>query len=74
MPKLRILSGRQVRAILEANGFILERQRGSHMILKLELEEGSITVSVPDHREIRTGTLGSIIAQSMLSRSLFETD
>jgi len=34
MPKLRVLSGREVRAILEANGFIFMRQRGSHMLME----------------------------------------
>lgn len=67
MPKLRVLSGRQVRAILEANGFVYSHHAGSHMILK-----GTSTVSVPDHKELTIGTLGSIIRTSGLSRSLFE--
>ena len=33
-----------------------------------------IEVAVPDHRELRIGTLQSIIRQSRLPRSLFETD
>jgi len=32
------------------------------------------TVPVPDHAELRIGTLQSIIRQSELSRSLFEAD
>jgi len=32
------------------------------------------TVIVPEHRELRTGTLLSIIRQSGLPRALFETD
>ena len=38
---------------------------------KLE-ETGTVTVPIPDHRELRTGTLRSIIRQSGLSRSEFE--
>ncbi len=34
--------------------------------------DGTITVPVPDHGELRTGTLKSIIRQSGLSRSEFE--
>ena len=34
--------------------------------------DGTITVPVPDHEELRTGTLLSIIRQSGLSRSEFE--
>ena len=32
------------------------------------------TVPVPDHRELRDGTLRSIIRQSGLPRALFETN
>lgn len=32
----------------------------------------TITVPVPDHREVRLGTLQSIIRQSQLARELFE--
>lgn len=72
MPKRKVLSGRQVRAILEKHGFVCDRQRGSHMIMRRETEDGTITIPVPDHREIRPGTLSSIIAQSGLPRKLFE--
>jgi len=74
MPKRKVLSGRQVRAILEANGFYFDRQRGSHMILKKSIEGGTISVPAPDHREVRPGTLGSIIALSRLDPSLFESE
>jgi predicted RNA binding protein YcfA (HicA-like mRNA interferase family) len=37
-------------------------------------EASTTTVPVPDHKELRTGTLRSIIRQSGLSRSLFETE
>ena len=73
MPRLRLLSGREVRSILERHGFVLVRQRGSHMIMqRAKPEGGTITVPVPDHREIKTGTLLGIIDQSGLPRSLFE--
>lgn len=32
----------------------------------------TITVPIPDHKEIRIGTLQSIIRQSQLARELFE--
>lgn len=73
MPKLRTLSGQQARAILEAQGFVLVRQRGSHMMLELQGATGTTLVPVPDHRELTRGTLSSIIRLSGLPRSLFET-
>ena len=73
MRRLRRLSGRDVRRILELEGFVLVRQKGSHMILQYRRSEGgTITVPVPDHRELKTGTLSGIIEQSRLPRVLFE--
>ena len=34
--------------------------------------DGTVTVPVPDHRELRTGTLSSIIRQPGVPRSAFE--
>jgi predicted RNA binding protein YcfA (HicA-like mRNA interferase family) len=70
--KLRRMSGADVRQILERHGFVLARQRGSHMIMQQRLADTTITVPVPDHGELRTGTLASIIRQSKLPRELFE--
>jgi len=67
------MSGAAVRQILERHGFVLARQRGSHMIMQQRLADTTITVPVPDHGELRTGTLASIIRQSKLPRELFET-
>ncbi|NMF62044.1 hypothetical protein DP113_04530 [Brasilonema octagenarum UFV-E1] len=74
MGKLRILSGGEVCKILEQHGFVQVRQRGSHIIMQLQTEDSTITVPVPDHDELRTGTLRSIIRQSGLARTLFEVD
>jgi predicted RNA binding protein YcfA (HicA-like mRNA interferase family) len=70
--KLRRMSGADVRQILERHGFVLARQRGSHMIMQQRLADTTITVPVPDHGELCTGTLASIIRQSKLPRELFE--
>ncbi|HPR89486.1 MAG TPA: type II toxin-antitoxin system HicA family toxin [bacterium] len=72
MPKLRVLSGREVCAILARHGFIEVRRRGSHIVMQRATEKSTITVPVPDHSEIRTGTLHSIIRQSGLDRREFE--
>lgn len=72
MGKLRVLSGREVCRILEAHGFVEVRRRGSHVVMQRRTGVGSITVPVPDHREIATGTLLSIIRQSGVPRADFE--
>ena len=40
--------------------------------MQKRLPDTTITVPVPDHKELRIGTLLSIIRQSRLSRQLFE--
>jgi predicted RNA binding protein YcfA (HicA-like mRNA interferase family) len=73
MPKLRVLSGRQVCKIMSQYGFVELRQRGSHIIMQKSQGSTTITVPVPDHDELRNGTLSGIIRQSGLPRALFET-
>ncbi len=67
MPKLPVLSGRDVVAALERLGFIQMRQRGSHVILQRD----GVGVVVPFHRELKTGTLAGIIRQAGLSQDDF---
>jgi predicted RNA binding protein YcfA (HicA-like mRNA interferase family) len=70
--RLRVLSGGEVCRILEGEGFIEVRRRGSHIAMQRRTDEGTTTVPVPDHREVRIGTLQAIIRQSGVSRALFE--
>ena len=72
MGRLRILSGKEVCQILEKHGFRKVRQRGSHIVMQGQMETGTITVPVPDHSELKIGTLSSIIRQSRLPREVFE--
>ena len=73
MGKLRKLSGREVCAILLKHGFVEKRQRGSHVIMQKAIDDSTISVPVPLHTELRIGTLLSIIRQSGVSRSEFES-
>ena len=72
MVKLRILSGREVCAILARHGYIQVRRKGSHIVMHKRDQDGTITVPVPDHAELRTGTLQSIIRQSGIAKNEFE--
>lgn len=69
MGKLRVLSGREVCRILADNGFSKARRRGSHIVMQRRDSDGTVTVPVPDHRELRTGTLLLIVRQSGIPRS-----
>jgi predicted RNA binding protein YcfA (HicA-like mRNA interferase family) len=71
--KLRVLSGRAACAILARHGFVEVRRRGSHIVMQRSLNGGTATVPVPDHNELRRGTLLAIIRQSGIPRGEFET-
>jgi predicted RNA binding protein YcfA (HicA-like mRNA interferase family) len=49
------------------------RKRGSHVVMQLRTQKTTVTVPVPDHDYLAIGTLLSIIRQSGLARSAFET-
>ena len=72
MPRLRRLSGRDVCGILQRHGFVAVRQRGSHVVMQRREGETTITVPVPDHKELKTGTLLAIVRQSQIPREEFE--
>ncbi len=63
MPKLPLVSGAEVIRTLERLGFIVLRQKGSHIILR----RGPTGCVVPNHREIKTGTLSGILKQASVS-------
>jgi predicted RNA binding protein YcfA (HicA-like mRNA interferase family) len=65
MSKLPVISGAECVKALEKISFIVERQRGSHIILVRD--EPRTTVSVPAHQELDRGTLRAIIRQVGLS-------
>ncbi|MBI4220280.1 MAG: type II toxin-antitoxin system HicA family toxin [Chloroflexi bacterium] len=73
MGRLRVLSGREVCQILQRRGFVEVRRRGSHIVMQRRTAEGTTTVPVPDHAEVAIGTLLSIIRQSGVPRSEFES-
>ncbi|MBP8829827.1 MAG: type II toxin-antitoxin system HicA family toxin [Desulfobacter sp.] len=52
MVKLRVLSGKEVCSILSAKGFEEIRSRGSHVIMQKKIKGSTITVPVPDHKEL----------------------
>jgi predicted RNA binding protein YcfA (HicA-like mRNA interferase family) len=74
LPKLKVLSGREVCKILQKYGFQEIRKRGSHIVMQKQLEKNTVTVPVPDHKEIKRGTLMSVIRQSGIPKEEFETD
>ena len=70
MTKLpRDLSGKKVIKALEKAGFVVKRQKGSHIVLRRE--NPYALVVVPDHKRIDTGTLDSILEGAGMSNEEF---
>jgi predicted RNA binding protein YcfA (HicA-like mRNA interferase family) len=57
---------------MESYGFEEKRRKGSHIIMQKVQADGTCTVPVPAHKELKAGTLTSIIRQSSIPRSEFE--
>jgi predicted RNA binding protein YcfA (HicA-like mRNA interferase family) len=53
------LSGRVLVRALEKIGFVVKRQRGSHIILRRVNPPARVVV--PDHKNLRVGTLRTIL-------------
>ena len=71
MQKLPRLSGKDVLKVLSKAGFVAVRQKGSHVILKKQIPEGTRTTVVPLHKEVDRGTLLEIIRQAGLKKEEF---
>jgi predicted RNA binding protein YcfA (HicA-like mRNA interferase family) len=71
MKKLPRLSGKEVIKVLSKEGFLVVRQKGSHVILIKKSQEGRKHTVVPLHKEIDKGTLLQIIRQAGLSKDEF---
>lgn len=63
MPNLPQVSGAETIRALERLGFVVVRQRGSHVVLRRDAS-GCV---VPNHRELKTGTLAGILKQAGVS-------
>jgi len=67
MPELPHLSGSEAVRALKRLGFEVIRQRGSHIIMRRGMD-GCV---VPDHREIKVGTLAGLLRQAGVSADEF---
>jgi predicted RNA binding protein YcfA (HicA-like mRNA interferase family) len=63
MPKLPRIGSRECLVARQRLGFVVVRQRGSHIVLR----RGTSGCVVPNHKEIRPGTLSGILKQAGVS-------
>jgi predicted RNA binding protein YcfA (HicA-like mRNA interferase family) len=56
------LSGQELVKVLLRVGFVVNRQRGSHLILRRDSPYARVVV--PDHKQVRPGTLRQILNEA----------
>lgn len=71
MSYLPRVSGREAVKALGKIGYVVDRQRGSHIVLR-HATPPYRRLTVPDHAEIAKGTLRSIIRQAGLTVEEFK--
>jgi len=69
---MRPVPYREVKRRLQAAGFVEVAQTGSHVKFAKSTDEGTLTATVPKHREVSPGTLRSILRQARLSEREFD--
>jgi predicted RNA binding protein YcfA (HicA-like mRNA interferase family) len=56
------LSGQELVSVLLRVGFVVRRQRGSHIVLRRDSPYARVVV--PDHKRVRPGTLRQILNEA----------
>jgi len=71
MPKLPLVSGAKAVKALQRLGFFVDRQRGSHVVMKKTTTEGERGCVIPMHKELAPGTLRSALKMAGVSPEEF---
>jgi len=69
---LKKISGKEcVKILCNKFGFYISRQKGSHIVLKKDMNGNSIGTVVPNHKELKLGTLKNILELAEISEDEF---
>lgn len=71
MTKVPSLGYDQVIRALRRDGWVVVRQRGSHIRLQKHLPQETLKLIVPAHRQIKRSTLAHILKQARLGVNQF---
>ena len=67
MTKVPALGFEEVIRALRRDGWVVVRQKGSHIRLHKTLQEKTLKITIPAHRPIKRTTLSHILKQAHLS-------
>ena len=69
---LKKISGKDcVKILCNKFGFRIARQKGSHIVLKKETKEGMAGTVVPNHKELKIGTLKAVLELARIKEEEF---
>lgn len=71
MSKVPSLNYEQVVNALRRDGWLVVRQRGSHIRLQKRTADETLKIIVPAHRPIKRSTLSHILKQARLDLAVF---
>lgn len=71
MSKVPSLSYQKIIAALERDGWIVVRQRGSHIRLEQKLPSETLKITVPAHKPVKRSTLAKILKQAKIDLERF---
>ena len=71
MSKVPSLNYEQVINALRRDGWLVVRQRGSHIRLQKRTADETLKIIVPAHRPIKRSTLSHILKQARLELAVF---
>lgn len=72
MTKVPSLNYEQVINALRRDGWVLIRQKGSHIRLQKRTYDEVLKITIPAHRPLKRSTLAHILKQARLSIAAFE--
>lgn len=66
------LSYTKIVAALQRAGFVVVRQRGSHIRLQKRIQDELLKITVPAHKPVKKTTLAKLIKQAKLTLEEFK--
>ena len=71
MTKVPSLEYKKVVKALQRDGWVVVRQKGSHLRLQKHMHDETLKLTIPAHRPIKRSTLSHILKQARLSVDQF---
>ena len=72
MTKVPVLSYEKVVNALQRDGWVVVRQKGSHIRLQKHLHEEILKLTIPAHRPLKRSTLSHILKQARITVDAFQ--